>query len=310
MDLIELLRNEQLRNIERCELCHIPYNNSSGEGLLAVNNHFQTHFQPFNQYECINCWDTRQHQPQQIINSSCPPISPAVCSYCACEFTCKSDLIQHRRMVHRRQSDANESIKCRICNCIFTDKLQRRKHEKDKHYDVVEKMYKCTMCTLKFSIASAVARHQHQTHYYVKKDRRFECKFCGKWFGWHHNLMAHQQTHGTARPFRCDSCGANFKTLVLCKRHIRRIHDSDDVCRPYKCTKCTPHRQFKDYSDLRRHLWTHGGYAKDFKCTECGKSFYENKLLQRHMRTHFKANALRSNVWAPFKDIGYVSAQK
>ena len=52
----------------------------------------------------------------------------------------------------------------------------------------------------------------------------------------------------------------------------------------WKCLVCD--RQYKCKKGLKQHLKYHA--EKTYKCAECGKSFFYNYKLKRHMKTQHK----------------------
>lgn len=78
--------------------------------------------------------------------------------------------------------------------------------------------------------------------------KRYTCEMCLKHFVNRSRLRSHRLTHSKVRAFRCDQCGANFKTSNCLKNHIRghlNIHYFCDLCE---------NKSFRGRHELRCHM--------------------------------------------------------
>ena len=99
--------------------------------------------------------------------------------------------------------------------------------------------------------------------------KKFECKVCGKTFGYKHVLQNHEKTHTGEKNYRCTQCNKCFRRDHHLKVHMR-LHSGE---KPYICTVPTCDRQFVQVANLRRHLKTHESLSRI-------ESFKEENLQQ------------------------------
>eukprot|EP01084_Bolivina_argentea_P077277 140134_1 len=66
--------------------------------------------------------------------------------------------------------------------------------------------------------------------------------------------------------------------------HIKTHDKIKDKEKPYKCNYSKCNKTYASRSGLRSHLKRHKGEG-DHECKECGKKFYENCALQKHIKT-------------------------
>lgn len=81
--------------------------------------------------------------------------------------------------------------------------------------------------------------------------KAYECKICGKVFGYSSNLNSHMQTYTGEKLYQCKICRKSFTTS----------------------------------SSLTEHFRIHTG-EKTYKCKECGKAFTKHPGLSTHVQTH------------------------
>lgn len=86
----------------------------------------------------------------------------------------------------------------------------------------------------------------------------FECKVCGKTFGYKHVLQNHEKTHTGEKNYKCSSCNKCFRRDHHLKVHMR-LHSGE---KPFVCTVPSCDRQFVQVANLRRHLKTHENMNK------------------------------------------------
>ncbi|CAG9576130.1 unnamed protein product [Danaus chrysippus] len=101
---------------------------------------------------------------------------------------------------------------------------------------------------------------------------------------------------------QCCYCSKKFKYESEKKRH-EKSHDPQ-----FECDKCS--KKFSFLSALKRHQKQHERTGS-VKCTECGKYFLDNTLLNRHMKYAHKGTYICSKCEATFSsDLALASHQK
>ena len=99
--------------------------------------------------------------------------------------------------------------KCDICNKLFSNKSNLRKHIKSVH----EKMkFKCEICTTNFTRKDNLLSHKRNIH---SKSIEFECTACEKKFNRKGNLQAHKTVC-----CKCKYCHEQFSSPLELLNHI------------------------------------------------------------------------------------------
>lgn len=84
------------------------------------------------------------------------------------------------------------------------------------------------------------------------EEKRYMCALCAERFVTTQELVAHRETHLSAKPFACDQCGMRFMKVGTLNRHVKATHANS---RPYQCEMCE--KRFAQKHDLHRHHRTH-----------------------------------------------------
>lgn len=100
---------------------------------------------------------------------------------------------------------------------------------------------------------------------------------------------------GAQGEFKCQHCGASFRTSDDCRHHEYRVH-LPYAARPLSCSQCG--RRFIFRKDLNRHLTTHEDRASHAKffchyvgCKFAVHGFARKDHYNRHVATHHKADS-------------------
>ncbi|XP_072279714.1 uncharacterized protein [Pyxicephalus adspersus] len=110
-------------------------------------------------------------------------------------------------------------------------------------------------------------------------EKPYSCPECGKCFSWKSSLITHAKIHKGEKPFVCSECGKCYPWRAFLIKH-QRTHTAE---RPFPCSECG--KSFSEIFLLMRHQKTHTG-DKPFSCSECGKCFSQKSDFHRHLRTH------------------------
>jgi len=172
--------------------------------------------------------------------------------------------------------EAQKRYQCEQCDERFVRKAQLKRH---KYTHTEDRIYKCTECDKGF--AKDITLKQHMKKHDLTNR---QCPVCDKICDQAASLKVHMVTHTGERNYPCTVCGRPFKTLGCMKKHIF-VHSELTEKRlnkhKYKkyrnCPECN-----KPTSDLEQHMLTHTG-EKNFKCTECERSFARKTVLDCHM---------------------------
>ncbi|XP_066915066.1 uncharacterized protein [Clytia hemisphaerica] len=168
-------------------------------------------------------------------------------------------------------------------------------------YQAENKLYKCDLCGVPFSVYSTLQAHIKSAHkekvefcsfcqmsfksmedYYVHvaaHENAFNCQFCDKVFTSSGDYKKHLSRHTHRRPYSCYHCQKSFRDPGSLAKH-ERIHTGEH---PFVCETCG--RGFAEKSSLSKHKRVHSG-EKPYKCELCDKSFSISGNLQRHMLIH------------------------
>src|SRR5277367_3799788 len=98
-----------------------------------------------------------------------------------------------------------------------------------------------------------------------KRERKYACDTCEKWFPHPSHLKIHERSHTGDKPFKCAECGQRFSHKSNLTKHLR-IHAVET---PYQCRHCP--KKFKTSSELRQHERIHTG-EKPYSCSHCSRS--------------------------------------
>ncbi len=105
----------------------------------------------------------------------------------------------------------------------------------------------------------------------------FKCDTCGQNFKCKSKLQTHLSVHTGEKPYLCKTCGKAFKFNYKLNIHLRS-HTGE---KPYVCKTCE--KRFCDSSALKKHIRIHTG-EKPYSCKTCGKAFRLNGDLTLHVR--------------------------
>ncbi|KAF9412859.1 hypothetical protein HW555_008763, partial [Spodoptera exigua] len=137
------------------------------------------------------------------------------------------------------------------------------------------KVYPCKDCDKVFSAKGSLKNHRQRTH----PTRIRECRICHKPISSWTALRAHMVTHSadSGLGFQCSECPKRFKYS-----HSLAKHSDTHLEKTHGCTECP--KMFGSQALLKMHMKTHERVLRGatFRCTYCGKGFFESYSLQSH----------------------------
>ena len=106
-----------------------------------------------------------------------------------------------------------------------------------------------------FEVQTKADSNDITEHPHDDKPRLYVCEVCDKWFTSKLHLNYHKMTHTGEKLYSCTQCGQRITTQSLMTAHMN-VHSSK------------------------------------YKCTECEKSFRQNKKLSKHRRVQTGVKAV------------------
>ena len=110
------------------------------------------------------------------------------------------------------------------------------------------------------------------------------CPSCPRVFPTPSQLEEHvRYRHSDERRHPCPDCGKTFKTKSNLNQHAL-THRGATI----ECPLCPPQdvkKRLFTVNGYRYHLLTHSREPKRHTCSECGRGFLQNKLLQKHIKS-------------------------
>ncbi|XP_054742733.1 serendipity locus protein delta-like [Anastrepha obliqua] len=178
----------------------------------------------------------------------------------------------------------NVPVNCHVCNKIFKNKTQRRRHVNVVHKPT-KQIWKCEICGI--TTKDEEYLELHKNIHEGKSD--LECRYCNKRYTRKINVIRHMHKHWDKKKFQCERCGLRFSERPIYYNH-RLQHEAEED--PLICEVCN--QSFKTRRTYRNHLWVHREDRPRYSCEICGKTFVEKYTLKVHLRCHNEKEEERS----------------
>ncbi|XP_064111128.1 uncharacterized protein LOC135218610 isoform X3 [Macrobrachium nipponense] len=168
------------------------------------------------------------------------------------------------------------SMKCHVCQEIFDDQQELRKHILELHEKgfFLPPSHRCNDCQETFNDKISLSVHRMFKH---GDPRRYQCNQCDYEGPRLYHLKRHLQVHSGERRFHCKECGRGFKSKAALKNHTA-IHTNEGL---YKCKICE--KAYNSKVVYEDHIRSHKT-EKNFECKYCGITFKTYKHVACHIR--------------------------
>jgi stress-induced morphogen len=181
-----------------------------------------------------------------------------------------------------------KSYKCEVCSKEFKKLSLLSRHRKT--HENAKKPHECTKCQKRFPSEVALFRHDIIHSDLVERSKierveehNFVCVICNIQFRTYDLLTLHHKTHkatlGESQDIMCKLCMSPFGTFTDIIRHSRNHIENAT----HQCIICN--KLFVLNDEAIDHFLRHKG-QKPHKCPICDISFLKLHRLNNHMKTH------------------------
>lgn len=187
---------------------------------------------------------------------------------------------------YKKDMKERESCVCETCGKSFKYKQQYKNHLKNHLRDQAAKgeikvdeqtlYHFCDKCSNKYTTVQALYGHIRQVHDKIP----FPCPLCAMIFDTQKKLTHHHNiAHSADKEYECKHCGKRFGYVTR-----RQEHELTHENAQFQCRFCP--KKLKTEKYLRLHEMYHTG-EKPFKCNMCENEFVsKQRLLQHKVGTH------------------------
>lgn len=206
------------------------------------------------------------------------------CLKCSVEFSLKSELIKHKKEVHRKQIAGSAKKKSVGFKCLECNAGYKRAFKYHCHMGSHDGRFTCDQCHRTFVRVTGFKKHLRQCHKVANPNI---CVVCGQYFDTQEKLDEHlQETH----PKDAEKLRAYFKQCVHCRyqfiTELSYLNHQKNA--PYHCRSCN--MVFECNNKLGFHLnFKH----KPQECNFCGKKFEAFDQYTYHVRYYHTDKSIK-----------------
>ena len=185
---------------------------------------------------------------------------------------------------------------CEICDLDFKKETQLFTHVFRDHGPKAEyvKCFRCHETISSVDEISHMAACALMKRESPMKKTSWVCSDCGSSHASAAALWSHKKYNHEIDPVTCESCGKEYKNPTVLKDHIKDSHKEKSPC-PF-CGLSV--NKLKDHI-ARMHT---SEDQKRFHCETCGKGFFVESKLKRHMMIHANLQEFRCRYGC---NVGY-----
>lgn len=189
-----------------------------------MKRHFQTHHEILLPYKCPQCEEKfrrklqlKKHEIQKHTGKY-----PHVCPQCSKGFLNMFTFSRHLTS-HKSEN------KCPDCSLIFSKWSQLVEHRRNVHKNVPR--FVCDICDKSFTRKPNIK--QHMNSHLTNGENTFRCHYpnCPKFYNVKRNLSSHIRSKHEGKRWICDLCSRQLSTLQKLKQHISAHLDSQRLSR-------------------------------------------------------------------------------
>ncbi|KAK9720312.1 Zinc-finger associated domain (zf-AD) [Popillia japonica] len=179
--------------------------------------------------------------------------------------------------VHSHVHTGNLLFKCEKCDKRFPKPARLKNHMK---CHVETKDFQCEECSKSFKTIHTLRIHKRKH----SNERPYKCHLCTKAFKFSSVLQTHIRKHLNQKPHVCEMCGQSYADPSGLYRHRINTHTADRSKRTVSCDICG--KIYAHKSALRTHITRQHAGKRPHVCEQCGKSFFDARILNQHMLIH------------------------